>query len=153
MRICRCCDVVYHRYNWFDLKKQLHNNTQGQVMTASSQLYANTSALTVGENHQCTVLRENAGFSFFRQSVCHWSRLYLQSPMKSQESRSANWESAHQVASSWKGVSWAAVSCRSSLTLWPPRDTRLKNSSSSPPSLVEMWVSYLLSYKLVKVHV
>lgn len=78
-----------------------------------------------------------------RQSACHWSRPYRQSPTRIQESKSANCESAHRVASFWKGVSWAAVSSRSSSTLWPPRDTPLKSSSSLPPSLVEMWVAYL----------
>lgn len=81
--------------------------------------------------------------SFCRQSACHWSRPYRQSLTRIQESKSANCESARRVANFWKGVSWAAVSSRSSSTLWPPRDTPLKSSSSSPPSLVEMWVSYL----------
>lgn len=96
---------------------------------------------------------KNAGFSCFRQSACHWSRPCLQSPMKSQASKSASWESAHQVASFWKGVSWAAVSSRFSLTLWPPRDTPLKNSSSSRPSLEEMWVVCLLSYRHVRAEI
>lgn len=92
-------------------------------------------------NCPCAVLTKTVLFSppsSCRQSACHWSRRYRQSPMRIQESKSANCESAHQAASFWKGVSWEAVSSRSSSTLWPPRDTPLKSSSSSPPSLVEM---------------
>lgn len=90
---------------------------------------------------QCAVL--NKILYFFqtpscRQSACHWSRPYRQSPTRIQQSKSANCESARQVESFWKDVSWAAVSSRSSSTLWPPRDTPSKSLNSSPPSLVEM---------------
>lgn len=76
----------------------------------------------------------------FRQFVYHWSRPYRRSLAKIQGSRSVNWGFGHRVASSWKGVSLAAVSFRSSLTSWPPKDTLLTSSSSLPRSLVEMWV-------------
>lgn len=81
-----------------------------------------------------------------RQSACHWNRPYRQSLTRIRLSKSANCESAHRVESLWKGVSWAAVSFRSSSTSWLPRDTPLKSSSSSPPSLVEMWVLQISWY-------